>query len=584
MSENKSEEADNVSNVNSDDGLNPTQLKLKQIYKQVVEDPGLREYITQQINLKTHKYTDKITEEEGYLEGNMEEADLKPLIRKWRGEFMKDEIKNFAKNHLYVTDTTMGKKDLERNLKVLDNNIDAMGTTNGFERIEKQLGLNDKLLKKNSKIGALKPAKELEPFIAKRETYEDKKKHQEEEFQKHMDEANQLMNKLNEEKKQRKDKIKELRQKRNQNKEKREADKLKKQEEVEEKKRQELEDKHKAIEDKINQMKEERKKNLELIKENTKKIEKPKYTSIQHNYEEKVLMPTLEKKKEALKSLRNLHKPIDLAEIREHGKKMDDIVEKQKEKLYKERTQLYETHRNNYNYKEYETNYLKAIMEQEMHEKEEATKKEIEKRELTDKMKSYGEMVKEMHWPTVSKKKQLEMQLLKESMKHPVRKLNKSHLSAHNLHSHRGGESVLGMSKGGIQSDMEDDKSQTIKRRKLIWKENPMVPKPKPKKDINVSDWLEDRRIKREQREKEGIRKGSPVNHWKKEIENHHLNQQERYDYIKERTKQLEDDARRKEEMITIAKSGTIQDRDQVNDMIFESIKAKLSILEDFNS
>ena len=69
-----------------------------------------------------------------------------------------------------------------------------------------------------------------------------------------------------------------------------------------------------------------------------------------------------------------------------------------------------------------------------------------------------------------------------------------------------------------------------------------------------------------------------------KEIEQSELTQQEKYDYIKEKTKQLEAEALRKEQMITIAKSGTIEDRDQVNDMIFESIKAKLSILEDFNS
>lgn len=69
-----------------------------------------------------------------------------------------------------------------------------------------------------------------------------------------------------------------------------------------------------------------------------------------------------------------------------------------------------------------------------------------------------------------------------------------------------------------------------------------------------------------------------------KEIEQSELTQQEKYDFIKEKTKQLEAEALRKEQMITIAKSGTIEDRDQVNDMIFESIKAKLSILEDFNS
>ena len=42
--------------------------------------------------------------------------------------------------------------------------------------------------------------------------------------------------------------------------------------------------------------------------------------------------------------------------------------------------------------------------------------------------------------------------------------------------------------------------------------------------------------------------------------------------------------ALRKEQMLKVKHGGTIKDTDQVNDMIFESIKAKLSILEEINS
>ena len=514
MSNNKVEQENADENANA--SLNPKQIKLNQIYEQVVPDEALRNIVTQNIDARTQKCTEKIATEIGYLEGNIEEvSDIKPLIRKWRGEFIKDEIKNYAKTHLYVTDTTMGKKDLDYNLKVLDNNIDAMGTTNGFERIEKQLNLSDKLLKKNSMIGALKPTKDLEPFIAKKETYEEKKKHQDEEWQKHMDEANQLMDKLNQEKKMRKDKIREIRNKRKQNREKSQAERLAKQEEEEEKKNKEIEDRHKAIQDKIEQMKDQRKKNIDIMNENTKKIERPKYvTTIQHNYEEKVLMPSLEMKKKTLASIRDLHKPIRIDEIREYSKKMDEIVEKQKQKLYKERTQFYKNHTDNYHYKEYETNFIQAIKEQDMHEKEEADRREIEKRELTEKMRSYGEMVKEMHRPTVSKKKQLEMQLLKQNLKHSSsRKLAKNNLSTHNLHRRKSVESLLSGPRQGNQTDVDDNKAMTVKRRKLIWKENPMVPKPKPKKPVEVSDWLLDRRAKRQEQEKDY--KPNPINDWK---------------------------------------------------------------------
>jgi len=46
----------------------------------------------------------------------------------------------------------------------------------------------------------------------------------------------------------------------------------------------------------------------------------------------------------------------------------------------------------------------------------------------------------------------------------------------------------------------------------------------------------------------------------------------------------LEEQALRKEQMLKVKHGGTIKDTDQVNDMIFESIKAKLSILEEINS
>ena len=317
--------------------------------------------------------------------------------------------------------------------------------------------------------------------------------------------------------------------------------------------------------------------------ENTKKIEKPLYRTIQNEYEEKVMMPILEQKKKVLASIRDLHKPIRLEEINDYKKKIDEIVNEKKEKLHKERFEFYDNHRKNYRYKEYETNFLSAVKEHELETKEEAERREMEKKEHIDKMKSYGDMIKEMHWPTVSKKKQLEMQLLKESMKHPIRKrLDASALSNNNGYNRRSADSLIGVAQPGFQTDKDDD---TIKRRKIVWKENPMVPKPQQKKDIVVADWLMERRKKRDEEIKDGVGvKTDPVKNWNKEIEVNHLNQQERYDYIKEKTKQLEEEARRKEEIITIAKSGTIEDRDKVNDMIFESIKAKLSILEDFNS
>jgi hypothetical protein len=74
------------------------------------------------------------------------------------------------------------------------------------------------------------------------------------------------------------------------------------------------------------------------------------------------------------------------------------------------------------------------------------------------------------------------------------------------------------------------------------------------------------------------------VRNWQKDIEDAKYNQTEKYEFIKERTKRLEEDAKRKEKMMSVANVGTMKDRDQINDMIFESIKAKLNVLEEFNT
>ncbi|CAI2363963.1 unnamed protein product [Moneuplotes crassus] len=493
----------------------------------------------------------KIADQEGLFSHDTEEMDLKPLIRKWRGTFMKDEIKNYALNHLYVTDPTMNKKDLQRNLKILNDNIDVMGTTDGFQKIEKQIGLDDKILQKSSTVSALKPMKDLDPFLEKKETYEQKKQKLDEERDRQLAQVEDLMKK-------RREKMTKLRQKQE----------LQKLEQEEEEEKTNHEQKVKELEEKIQNIEAERKRKIEEMNANTKKIEKPHFRKIQKNYTDKVLMPNLEQKKKKLAMIRDMHKPIDMDEIFEHKKKMDEIAEKHRKEFEMNRP------KDDFTYKKYETNWLKNVKEYEYQNKEETEKKEGDKKELYEKMRSYGDMVKEMHWPTVSKKKQLEMQLLKQSLNHPIKnRLNGSTLSS-NAGNRRSTENLL--SHGGFQSDREDEHSNTVKRRKIIWKENPMVPKPKPKKTAQVVDWLLERRKARDEQDRDGpTYKKDIVNDWKKDIEKANLNQKEKYE-------QLEEEARRKEEMAVLGQGGAMDDNDKL--LIFESIKAKLSLMEEFNS
>lgn len=564
--DNSEEQAPNLSEI---------EQKMQKIYEEAIPDASLRNIVTHSIENHSKNFAKKIVEDENFFPHETEEADVKPLIRKWRGTFMKDEIKNYAMNHLYVTDPTMNKKDLERNLKLLNDNIETMGTTDGFQKIEKQIGLDDRILQKSSTVSALKPMKDLEPFSHKRETYDEKKKKQDDAKHQQMGKIKKLIGKINHQKQKRESKMKRIEDKREAKKTKREEKQQAEAEEKEAKEKEEYDQKVKEHEEKLKKIEENRKLKIKEMHENTKKIQKPMLEDIKDYYNDKVLMPALEQKKKRLASIRDLHKPIRMDEILEHKHKMDEIAEKNRKRFEDNRP------KDDWTYKKYETHWIQNIKDYDLEEKEEKEKKDGEKKELYEKMRSYGDMVKEMHWPSVSKKKQLEMQLLKQSLNHPIKKrLNGSTLSS-NANHRRSVDSLR--SNGGIQSDREEEHSHTIKRRKIIWKENSMIPKPPPKRVAHVSDWLQERRQVREEQVKDG---GAPkkdiANDWKKEIEKANLNQKEKYEFIKEKTRQLEEEARRKEEMAVLGQTTNMNENDKL--LIFESIKAKLSLMEEFNS
>ena len=154
--------------LNSINNSSDVHTLMNEIYEKVEPDSVLRNIVTAEIDLITSKFRYKIANEENFVTWENEEVEVKPLIRKWRGTFIKGEFKNYALNNLYVHNPTMGKKDVERNLKILNDNIEVMGTTDGFTRIEKELGINDKIFQRNSTMSALKAYKDLEPFSGKK--------------------------------------------------------------------------------------------------------------------------------------------------------------------------------------------------------------------------------------------------------------------------------------------------------------------------------------------------------------------------------------------------------------------------------
>jgi len=107
--------------------------------------------------------------------------------------------------------------------------------------------------------------------------------------------------------------------------------------------------------------------------------------------------------------------------------------------------------------------------------------KEEERRNAQEKRDIYDKYVKEMHWPKVSLKKKHELESLKESVKmSPYKSNKKSPKSIYGSeHPHaKGRDEISTNGKNRASSENDGDKGST-KRKKIIWPDNPLKPKPK---------------------------------------------------------------------------------------------------------
>ena len=59
------------------------------------------------------------------------------------------------------------------------------------------------------------------------------------------------------------------------------------------------------------------------------------------------------------------------------------------------------------------------------------------------------------------------------------------------------------------------------------------------------------------------------------------LSEKEKYEMIKEKAKAIEEDAKRREKILAVRSQNSVDDTIEVNDMLIDAIKAKLSILDD---
>lgn len=92
-------------------------------------------------------------------------------------------------------------------------------------------------------------------------------------------------------------------------------------------------------------------------------------------------------------------------------------------------------------------------------------------------------------------------------------------------------------------------------------------------------DYLLEHRLKNEANKQDISR----IDKWQSEIARANMNEQEKIDYIKLKSSQLEEEMNRKEKMMKVSQAATLDDAKTINSFLIDSIKTKLNLLNDMS-
>jgi archaellin len=345
----------------------------------------------------------------------------------------------------------------------------------------------------------------------------------------------------------------------------------KQQQETDERKERE----HQQLKEKVKKKDEERKKIIEenekIYKENLKKIEKPLYKKIEKQYEQDYVIPELEKRKIELAKKRNFFQPINSEELEHHANKYEQ-ARRQESAKRAQKFKINET----YDPSKYKSKFLDSVLDYDEDQKVENKKKYEEMGELVKKKKNYSKLVLETHKPKVSQRKKMEMQLIKQNLENPTafERIKKRMVSSsqNKLSPYKGLNS-------SIAGSVPDSNSISKPRYKNFdWREkNRFVDVPKPPKEFKKLDYLSEMRTKKGtiDESRSEIRK---VNNWDEEVNK--FEGDDRITYMKGKARYLEQEALRKEQLMKVNQGDNADERNEVNNMIIDSIKAKIALLD----
>lgn len=379
--------------------------------------------------------------------------------------------------------------------------------------------------------------------------------------------AEEFVKKIQDEKERFEKKIKDLEVKVSQ-KEKSEIERLKAQEEKIElermqKKRSELEDHLKKIKER-GQERLKRKTEEEEVMKKTKQ-QKPLFAQLEERYHKEQELPALEEKKQRLKEIRELHRPLNHSELVEHEKKVMKYHEEQQAKFRaSQTTKASKSHSVPIN-----TMLLNELLEQKhKHQlQQEAIKKNREK------VQEFSKTIKK---PTPSAEKEEEMKQLIEKLKEQTKSKRSTKADDPEKMVDENELNMLRTKKlQNLVLAKNLKKYETIEEEREAKKD---TEKPEPSTISYQNYWTD---VKK----KYNIQ--AHTDDWKNIISSKELSKKDKTEAILIEAEKLEEKAKMKEE-IWKAKKGKkdnlkayVDEADEVDDYYINSIKAKLSLLND---
>eukprot|EP00830_Metopus_es_P014928 TRINITY_DN4135_c0_g1_i1.p1 TRINITY_DN4135_c0_g1~~TRINITY_DN4135_c0_g1_i1.p1 ORF type:complete len:387 (-),score=122.02 TRINITY_DN4135_c0_g1_i1:7-1167(-) len=317
------------------------------------------------------------------------------------------------------------------------------------------------------------------------------------------------------------------------------------------------------------------------------------YKKLEDRFEKEVLSPMLEEKKQELAKKRNLCKSMTKEELLRHNNKYNFIAsEKEEQRIAEFKRRKKQEERLVDVISNYQTRSIEKVNKQDFVLKKAKEDEKRQKKEKREKMENYSTLVKETLPIEVSEEKGKKLKSMIEKLHHVPREhrdirkqyelacLNhrKKELAAHS-------SSVGYMKKENLEAlekhqdqPLAEKKEAIAKKMEVGVQMNEMTRYKTEESKKNNIDYLTKQRLERESN-KSYVK---PHKHnWKADICDKNLRVKEKFDRVIIKANTIEEDARRKEQMLH-CKGGVDKNpeiSESISDLYIDAIKAKLAIL-----